>query len=38
MSQEELYDKIVVGEFVVDTKIPELTQEIKRLREEAKQK
>ena len=35
LSPDELKDKIVVGEFIEDKEVPELTQEIKRLRKEA---
>ena len=35
LSQDELKDKIIVGEFIENKDIPELTQEIKRLRKEA---
>jgi 2-oxoglutarate ferredoxin oxidoreductase subunit beta len=35
LTQSELKDKITVGEFVEDTEAPELTKEIRRLKEEA---
>lgn len=35
LSSDELKNKIIVGEFIENKEIPELTQEIKRLREEA---
>jgi len=38
MSEDELKDKIVVGELVKKENIPELSDEIKRLRMEAKKK
>jgi len=38
MSEDELKDKIIVGEFVEKKDIPELTDEIKRLRREAKKR
>ena len=38
MSEDELKDKIIVGELVEKKNIPELTDEIKRLRMEAKRK
>ena len=38
MSEEELKDKIIVGELVEKKNIPELTDEIKRLRREAKKR
>jgi 2-oxoglutarate ferredoxin oxidoreductase subunit beta len=38
LQKSELKDKIIVGEFVEERNVPELTQEINRLREEALQK
>ena len=38
MSEDELKDKIIVGELAERKNIPELTDEIKRLRREAKEK
>ena len=38
MSEEELKDKIIVGEFVEKKNVPEFTDEIKRLRLEAKKR
>jgi 2-oxoglutarate ferredoxin oxidoreductase subunit beta len=35
LEQSELKDKITVGEFIEDRKVPELTEEMRRLREEA---